>query len=236
MRKTPGRKTRKKQPQFSLVSRIVIALILTIIIGASLMLTPKPEVKQPETVLAKRTISLEKRYGNSFVNDVFKDNILLNLAYMEGKVKKSTTPDWNTVKKPFTTTVELKPNETFAFHKDVLPQYEGKVAKTTNASFNAQEGFKFSGLYFGDGVCHLASVMYWVAKDAGLDAVAPTNHDFATIPQVPREYGVAIYNDPGNTAANARQNLYVTNNKNEPVILKFSFDGENLAVAVVKHI
>ena len=49
---------------------------------------PQPQVKAVSSVvLASRTFSMEDRYNNKFVNDVFKDNILLALNYMSGAVK-----------------------------------------------------------------------------------------------------------------------------------------------------
>jgi hypothetical protein len=177
-------------------------------------------------------MSLETRHADKFVNEVFKDNILLTLAYMDGEIDQSSSVDWNRVKRPATYEFELEPGQTFAYHDDVFDAFKGSLAKTTNAHFNAAEGFKFSGLYFGDGVCHLASLIYWAAIDAGLKAQAPVSHDFAQIPQVPREFGVSIYNMPGQTAANANQNLYITNNKNRPVVFKFEFDGADLKLTI----
>ncbi|RJQ36967.1 hypothetical protein C4559_04525 [Candidatus Microgenomates bacterium] len=185
-----------------------------------------------EVELSSRTISLEKRYAVKSVNDVFKDNMLLNLAYMRNEVKKTSDIDWNKIRKPFHYGLELNPDETFAYSQDVLPEYKSKINKTTNAHFNSQEGFKSDGYLVGDGVCHLASIIYWAAKDAGLDTLAPTNHDFAAIPEIPKEYGVSIYYMPGQEGSNARQNLYINNNTGEKVIFKFDFDGENLKVTV----
>lgn len=185
-----------------------------------------------ETVLAFHEISLENRYNNAFVNDVFKDNILLNIAYMKGGIDKSSEVNWSELAKPFRHQFELKPNETFAFHEDVLSEYYGKVTKTTNAHFNSAEKFKSDGYLVGDGVCHLASLIYWTAKDANLDAKAPTNHDFMVIPQIPKEFGVSIYSYPGRSSANATQNLYVTNNTKNPVTFKFEYDGISLKVSI----
>ncbi len=192
-----------------------------------------PQQNKPsQQVLSSHAISLEKRYSNKFVNDVFKDNILLNIAYMGDKVAKDSAVNWQAVEKPFHYSFTLKPQETFAFHDDVLPEYQGKIAKTSNAHFNSQEGFKSDGYLVGDGVCHLASIIYWAAKDAGLEAKAPTNHDFMPIPEIPKEFGVAIYDFPGQSYSNQVQNLYITNNKNVPIEFKFDYDGETLTVSV----
>lgn len=187
-----------------------------------------PQAKPQQTVLATHTMSMENRYPDAWVNDVFKDNILYTVAYM----KKGAKPDMEEAKKPFTYTFTLKPEESFAFHDDVLTDYKNRVVKTTNAHFNAQEGFRFSGALYGDGVCHLASLIYWVAKDAGIKAVAPTNHDFRNIPGIPREYGVSIYSMPGQLGTNSQQNLYITNTLEKPLTLHFEYDGKNLTLAI----
>lgn len=186
-----------------------------------------------EVILASRTISLENRNPDTYVNSIFKDNILLNMAYMEGRINSASKIDWQAIERHFSYRFELKPNETFAYHEDVLNEYQGKINKTTNAHFNTRDGFKSDGYLVGDGICHLASLIYWVAKDASLNTKAPTNHDFAEIPQVPKEFGVSIYYYPGKTSANATQNLYITNNTPNPVTFKFDYDGKNLSLSIV---
>lgn len=184
-------------------------------------------------VRAQRSFSMTDRYPDPWVSGIFKDNILLTLAYMNGKVTDPAKIDWSAVNKPQTYSFSLKPNEVFAFHKDVLPQFDGKVVKTMNADFASDEGYKSDGWLVGDGVCHLASIIYWAAKDAGLAAVAPTNHDFANIPEVPKQYGVAIYYTPATTSSNVHQNLYITNTMDKPVEFAFAYDGKNLTVKVI---
>jgi hypothetical protein len=180
--------------------------------------------------LSYHEFSLNNRYENSFVNDVFKDNILLAVNYTAGQKIDPQNINWSNVEKPFKFSLTLKPGQTFSFHDDVLPQYQGKITRTTNAHFNSQEGFKSDGYLVGDGVCHFASLLYWVAKDAGLDTLAPTRHDFANIPEVPREYGTSIYSYPGKSQSNEAQNLYITNNKGKDVTFVFNFDGEKLGI------
>ena len=198
----------------------------------SLYLMPTPT----KALLISEQISLDNRQANSFVNEVFKDNILLNLAYMDGRVIEKEDINWNEIRSPFIYRFKLFPNETFAFHDDVFPQYKSTLVVTTNAHFNYQEGFKSDGYLVGDGICHLASLIYWVSKEAGLDAYAPTNHNFAVIPEISKEYGVSIYSMPGNISANSRQNLYVTNNKDKPIIFEFVYDGENLKISVYEDL
>lgn len=183
-------------------------------------------------ILAERAMSLENRYPQRSVNEVFKDNILLSIAYLGDRVKDPKIISWEELNKPFTYEFSLEPKQTFAFHSDVLSEYSGKVVKTTNTHFNLQEGFKSGGYLAGDGVCHLASLMYWVSKDGKLNAVAPTNHDFRVIPDIPREYGVSIYSMPGNPAIGASQNLYITNTLDTPIIFRFAYDGKNLKVTL----
>jgi hypothetical protein len=176
--------------------------------------------------LASRTISLENRYEDSFVNGVFKDNILLTLNYMSGTVKTKNQIKWEEITKPYHYEFSLAPGETFAFHDQILPEYSKSVAKTTNAHFNYSDGFKSDGYLMGDGVCHLASIIYWSAKDAGLNAISPVNHNFAVIPEIPKEFGVSIY------STSAQQNLYITNSFNKPATFVFDYDGTNLSVSV----
>lgn len=201
-------------------SNIVVAIILGL---ASITNT-----EESSTVLSSHEISLDKRYSVESVNTVFRDNILLNIAYLKGTVKNPSTIDWEEVQKPFKYEFKLKPGESFAFHDDVLPEYSGKIVKTTNAHFNAAEGFKSDGYLFGDGVCHLASIMYWVAKDAGIEVKAPTGHDFMVIPEIPKEYGVSIFSN------NAAQNLYIKNNKDKDLVFRFEYQNSEFKVSIAE--
>lgn len=207
------------------ISIIPLFALIPFLTFGEIMPQPSPNL------LAQREISLSNRQQDRWVNDVFKDNILLNLAYLKN-LPPSHQPNWEEVRQPFQFEFKLAPNHTFAFHEDVLDRYLGKVTQTTNAHFNSQEGFKTDGYLFGDGICHLASLIYWAAKDAGLEAEAPTNHDFAVIPDIPKEYGVSIYSYPGLKGSNAQQNLYVTNNKGEPIIFKFEYKDGKVKVSV----
>lgn len=216
---------------FKLFYFFAILSLLHIFGGQTLQPILWPIAKDQAVTLAQREFSLEKRYGNSYVNGVFKDNILLTIDYLSGKVTDSKEINWSDIGKPFQYKMVLKPGETFAFHDDVLPEYAGKVTKTSNAHFNATEGFKSDGYLVGDGVCHLASLLYWVAKDAGLSTVAPTRHDFAPVPEVPQQYGVSIYATPGANATDQTQNLYITNNRAKTIAFEFNYDGGNLKIS-----
>ena len=185
--------------------------------------------------LSSKEISLENRNNVNYVNDVFKDNILLNLWYMQGKKIDARDVKWDEITKPFTFSFTLLPGKTFAFHEDVLPEFKDRVTATTNTHFNFAEGFKSDGYLVGDGVCHLASLIYWAAKEADLDAYAPTNHNFMEIPEVPKNFGVSIYNMPGNPQAGAIQNLYITNNRKKPIVFKFHYMNSNLKLSIYEE-
>ncbi|MBU1031562.1 VanW family protein [Patescibacteria group bacterium] len=187
-----------------------------------------------EQIVAEKEMSLANRYGNQFVNDVFKNNILLNIAYLSGKVASAKDIKWDEITKPSKYEFTLNPNKTFAFHQDVKEQYKDSLVKTTNANFNAQDGFKTDGYLFGDGVCHLASLINWVAQEAKLSVEAPTNHNFANIPDIPKQYGVSIYKNPGSCSSNQLQNLYITNNKSKTITFKFEYNNDKVKVSVVK--
>lgn len=191
-----------------------------------------PDAKQ----LAVREFSMDNRYADPFVNGVFRDNILLVLKYSAGEKIDPKNIDWKKVNEPFKYNLTLKPGETFAYHDDIAPEYKGKTIKTTNAHFNLSQGFKSDGWLAGDGVCHLASLIYWAARDAKLDAVSKVRHDFASIPEVPREFGVSIYDNPGANAGDQAQNLYVTNNKKRDISFVFDYNGKDLKITVEEAI
>lgn len=210
----------------------LIPLTFGSLTGANL--TPNlVDLSSDQFLLAEREMSLENRHGNKFVNDVFKNNILLNLAYMDGRITKASDINWDEITKPFSYQFRLNPGQTFAYHDDILDKYKQTLVKTTNAHFNAAEGFKTDGYLFGDGICHLASLIYWAAKDAGLEAEAPTNHDFAPIPDVPKKYGVSIYSNPFSKGSNALQNLYITNPQSKPIVFKFEYKDNKVKVSVI---
>ena len=206
---------------------ITVALILSLNRPVATKATPSTN-----KVLAQATYSLSNRYSNSYVNDVFADNILLTLAYMSGKVKSVSEISWDKIKAPGTSTVTLKPGQTFAFHDAVADKYTNKVVATTNAHFDSTQGFKSDGWLVGDGVCHLASFMYVVSKDAGLVSEAPTRHDFAQIPDVEKQNGVSIYYSPDNKNSSTYQNLYITNNYNKTIAFVFTQKNSALNIKV----
>lgn len=222
--------------------RILIALLIAFVavisqvhqtVSKERVLSPIAKQEKQE-VLAQREISLDKRYGNTFVNNVFKDNILLNLAYVSGKVKSPADIKWDKVRENSRYEMVLQPGEIFAYHDDVLPQFKGKKIKTITSDFGAADGYKTDGLLYGDGVCHFATLINWAAQDAGLKVLAPVRHDFAPVPEIPREYGTSIYTTAGASHTSEMQNLYVENNFDKPVTIVFEYTDPILKVRVEK--
>lgn len=184
-------------------------------------------------VLASHQMTMWNRYPVQSVSNVFADNILLTVYYfINGRDSVSKKPDWDDVKKPFDYSLTLNPGEVFAFHETALPEYKNRVRLTTNSRFAAADGYKSDGLLFGDGVCHLASLMYWVALDAGLETKSLVNHNFAKIEGVEKKYGVSIKFDPNSPVNSARQNLYITNNRQNPVVFRFVYQNDTLSFSI----
>ena len=209
----------------TLIKSFIIFFCLALCLGK---IFPEQKVLAQYSSLSQHSISLADRYGNPYVNNVFRENILLNIAYITGSVSKVSDIDWQKINKQNHIALVLKPGEVFAFHDDVLPTYRDKKIITTNAHFSGSEGFLSDGYLYGDGVCHLASLMYWAAKDAGLATLAPTNHNFTNIPEISREYGVAIF------SPSQQQNLYIENNFDKPVIFLFDYNNDVLSLSILK--
>lgn len=187
--------------------------------------TPSPNSPALQT-LASKEYSLANRYKVDSVNQVFADNILLTLSYLSGQTTIGDTINWDRVRQPSEYYFMLKPGESFAFHDQLLEQYKDSVVKTTNAHFILDEGFKSDGWLVGDGVCHLASFLHVVALEAGLEVTAPTRHDFAAIPEVPKEFGTSIYYMPNDVQLSSKQNLYIKNTTNKPVAFVFTYHAD----------
>ncbi len=191
--------------------------------------TPNLEMIWPiprEEILAEHVLDLDERLPDSETgNEVFKYNILLALKYIEGNTDLSDS---------FTTEVELQPGEVFAFQENLLPEFENKTVKTGWTKYIAQEGYKpLAGLY-GNGVCHLASLINWVGSDAGLKVTAPANHNFWPVPGVPKEYGTSIRYLVDNGWKTKNQNLYLENTFDYSVKLVFEASDEEIDLRVVK--
>lgn len=217
-----------------MLSTLTATVLTTLAVGLN---TPTASSAQLAPIQAERTVaehqfSLEDRYPVAWVNEAFKKNILLNMAYLEGEVSKKEDIAWDRVEHPFQYQFTLKPGEIFAFHDNVLPEYKGKVSKTTHAFFNSQQGFVSDGYLVGDGVCHLASLINWVAQDAHLSVLVTKNHDFAKIAEVPKEYGVSIFATVDGEGAH--NNLYITNTKDHEVTFHFVYQDNNLHVFITE--
>lgn len=112
----------------------------------------------------------------------------------------------------------LEPGEVFIFHKKgILPEFKENKIITQESDFTTNSGYNVVAGLGGNGVCHLASLMNWVAKEAGLRVTSPTNHNFAQIPGIEREHGVSI----STRNAPEKQNLYIKNNFDFPIYLQF---------------
>lgn len=210
------------------MNALILGLITLISTAASPLgqLAALPVIPfRQEITLARHDLDLTIREPDSFVNEVFRDNILLSLHYLKGGV--SLPVDWNQVREPFSVTFTLKPTEVFTFHANTLPEFAHPTI-TMNSQFYMDEGYKAVGGLGGNGVCHLATLINWVAKDAGLVTVAKVNHDFAPVAGVPREFGVAILSQ------SAQQNLYVKNNQDFPVVFRFSVTPQNVNLTLLR--
>lgn len=215
-----------------IIKKIIAFCLLVILLSA---INKKPVTDSAESkynLLGSREMPLYNRDKTPFVAEAMKKNILLELYYISGRVTEKNDINWDEIDKPFNVSVVLYPGELFSFHEDVLSQFNGKFIKSPPSHFQSSEGFVSDGYLFGDGVCHLASLINWAAKDAGLEVRAPTNHDFAKIPDIPKEYGVAVYNSPRTPSSSRKQNLYIINNKKRDINLFFVYDGENLRISV----
>ena len=195
------------------------------------LLSPIPEhllvFNQQEVILAEYLLDLTIRDEDPKANQGFGDNILLALHYLKGDIEGPKI-DWNWTRKPFEVSFVLQPGEVFAFHNNVLPEYSSPVV-AINSEFLTTEGYKSVWGLGGNGVCHLASLMNWVASEAGLEVVAPNGHNFAPIPGVPKEYGTSIRSQSPN------QNLYIVNSLDYPIVFEFTAGSQGVNLALRKE-
>jgi len=217
-----------------MIQQTLIALSLLTSVNFTQFVTPSASLAE-ERVLAKKDMYLTDRLPNEGGSQIFADNIVLSLHYLKGDVDSlKTTPaivnetslDWQKVRAPFEVSFKLDKGEVFAFHNQTLPEYEGKIKVSTNSKFYMQEGYKSLAGLGGNGVCHVASLINWVAKDAGLNVVAKVNHDFWPVPNIPREYGTSIF------STMAEQNLYIENTKDNPVEFDFKIKSDRITLSI----
>lgn len=194
----------------------------------------KTQIEQ--RLLARQTLSLKNRHTNQQINEVFAKNILLNLAYISGEVKNKEKLDWQKVTQAHEFSIVLHPNQVFGYHDHVLPEYEQKLIETPKTYFHAQDGYLSSGYLYGDGVCHLASLLNWTALSAGLETFVPKSHSIAKIPDIDDEYGVSIYVVESDKKSGVNNNLYITNTKQTPIEFKFIYNQERVAIEVYEQV
>ena len=73
---------------------IAAAIFTSLTAGQSAqMATSQPQMG--EHVIGSRQFSMQDRYPVASVNEVFKKNILLNLAYLDGSVTKKSDVQWD---------------------------------------------------------------------------------------------------------------------------------------------
>ncbi len=195
-------------------------------------------IKEPE-ILSSGTFNLTNRLLDRGGNPIFTDNILLTLRYFQDgsiKAEKKNGPgaiDWEKVREPFEFSFILLPGETFTFHSQVLPEYEKHLGFVGKGNFSWLQGYKALEGLSGNGVCHLASFINWVANDAHLDVDARVNHNFAPVPDVPKQYGTSIFDLEGSSGSKL-QNLYITNKFTYPVKFTFKVNGEEVRLVITK--
>lgn len=218
---------------FRYIRAFIVFIIITYFVYSGNIWSLK-SIYASNSVLTRHTMSLYDRYDSPGVNRVFKDNILLTLAYMSGEVNRKSDIDWNKIIKPFNFDFVLLPGQVFAFHDDIVSLFRNDEIISTNSHFNASEGFLTDGYLYGDGVCHLASLINWASVDAGLYVLAPTRHDFAVIPGIPEKYGVSIYVPSLVKGGGSNNNLYVKNVFDKPVSFAFNYDKDILSLTISK--
>jgi len=203
----------------------LVSTILTPVspVGVTL-LSPIPE-KPVLVVLAEHSLDLTTREPGEYANEVFADNIVLSLHYLKSDVERGNI-DWKEIRASFEVAFVLRPEEIFAFHGNVLPEFESPVV-TMNSRFFIEEGYRSVGGLGGNGVCHLASLINWVAAEADLEVTAKVNHNFYPVPGVPGQFGTSI------RSQSKTQNLYIKNNFEIPVVFAFSVEGGEVNLKIV---
>src|SRR5688572_19506478 len=101
---------------FQKIIIILLILMLTVLTKQEVPFSVPYAYSSNEHLLAKQQMSLENRHPVAMNNEVYKDNILLTLAYLSGKVTKKNDINWNDVRSFHSYEFELKPGEAFAYH------------------------------------------------------------------------------------------------------------------------
>lgn len=218
----------------------MINSVFSLALSAALLLS-QPQIKAESSsaqvsqgsvaqkeVLASESFDLDNRYPAKSVSEGFKENILIALGYLAAESKDIQQREEG----DFVFSLILEPGEVFAFHSQILPEFKNTKIITQKSGFLPKDGYKTIAGLAGNGVCHLATLMNWVASEAGLEVTAPTNHDFAAIPGIDRKYGTSIYFTEAGGSVTERQNLYLKNNKDYSVSFVFSLKGDNLIFSI----
>ncbi len=213
--------------QIVALATLVSTVVMPATESAMPLLSPLPEylLFSHREVLVEQSLDLTVRDEDSQASQGFADNILLSLHYLKGDVELPV--NWGEVREPFVVSFTLQPGEIFAFHDNVLDEYVNPKV-TMNSEFMTDEGYKSVWGLGGNGICHLASLMNWVAVEAGLEVVAKASHSFAPIPGVPQEYGTSIRSQSQN------QNLYIINSLGYPVSFVFKIDTQMVDLSLIK--
>jgi len=186
-------------------------------------------VVNTQKTLASEYLDLDYRYPVETTSQGFKSNILTSLYYFSrieaGDSEKDNPNAENDVPKLFS--IKLNPGEVLAFQDNIPEEYTKYTVKTQKSYYRASEGYNLTAGLWGNGVCHLATLMNWVATEAGLQVNAPTRHDFAKIPGTDPKYGTSI-----STRSPKVQNLYIKNNQGFPVEFKFMILGNMLNLSI----
>ena len=210
--------------------------LIASVLSTSLLLTPATGVISPvaglsaqimenETILSSESMDLTSRYPVESIGTGFAENILIALSYFasEDEEGKEILPD--------SFSLVLRPEDVFAFHKKgVLSEFKDSKIVSQESDFTTNYGYKVVAGLGGNGVCHLASLINKAALKAGLEVVAPVNHNFASIPGIEKEYGVSI----STRNAPDRQNLYIKNSFEYPVEMRFVVTDNVLTVEILQ--
>lgn len=204
----------------------MLNLLISTALSLSLLTTPvSPEaglsgqLTSQEIVLASEQMDLSNRYPVESVSEGFKENILIAVSYFNKEAGKEGA-------------MTVNPGEVFSFHKNILPKFKKDKIITQESRFLAKDGYRTIAGLQGNGVCHLASLMNWVASEAGLEVIAEVDHSFAKIPGIDPKYGTSIKFLPNGGPNTERQNLYIRNIFDFPVEFRFVLEGSNLRFSI----
>jgi len=97
----------------------------------------------------------------------FKDNILLAVNYATNSKINPTNIDWEKIDSQYKGTLTLNRVKHLLSMTMSCRNSPEKWLSLLMLILIRRKDLKSDGYLVGDGVCHLASILYWVAKDAG---------------------------------------------------------------------